>query len=300
MNIGKLLTFFACLALLSTAPVYAKDGKKIYISADMEGLAGAVTGGQVSEDGFEYERFRKIYTAEVNAAIDAAISKGATEIVVSDSHGNGQSLLVDELNDTVQLIRSWPRPLGMMQGIDETFDGAFFIGYHASAVHMNGVMSHTMSGGDIADMKLNGVSMSEASFNAAIAGHYDVPVLMVSGDEAIAEEATSIIGDIETAIVKWANGFLSAKTLMPKVANKLINAKAQKAMAKIGKIKPYKLTGPIKFDIRFQGVLPAEVLSYLSTVERLDARTIRYVGTDMVDVSRFFQFVEAFSLGLKP
>jgi D-amino peptidase len=300
MHFGQIITFLMCFALISVAPVGAEDGKKIYISADMEGLAGAVTMAQLGPGGFEYEKYRKIYTAEVNAAIDAAFKAGATEILVSDSHGNGQGLLVDELNQRVQLVRSWPRPFGMMQGIDDTFDGVFFIGYHASATSSAGIRAHTMSSAHLAAVKLNGVSMSEASFNAAIAGHFGVPVLMISGDNAATSEAASIIGNIEEAVVKWAYGFHSGKTLLPTAAKAVISEKAEKAMAKIGEIEPYKLTGPIELDITFQSYQPSEVLAYLPIVERIDARTVRYVGKDMVEVSKFLQFVESFSADMKP
>ena len=300
MKIGKMITFLVCFALISAAPVGAADGKKIYISADMEGLAGAVTMDQLGPGGFEYEKFRQIYTAEVNAAIDAAFKGGATEILVSDSHGNGEGLLVDELNQNVQLVRSWPRPLGMMQGIDDTFDGVFFVGYHASATSNTGIRAHTMSSAHLTDIKLNGVSMSEASFNAAIAGHFDVPILMISGDNVATSEAASLIGDIEQAVVKWAYGFHSGRTLLPTAANLVIAEKAEKAMSKIGEIPPYKLKGPIELDITFQSYLPSEVLAYLPIVERIGARTVRYVGGDMVEVSKFLRFVEGFSADLKP
>ena len=93
---------------------------KVYISADMEGVVGAVTGDQLGPTGFEYQRFRRFLTNEVNAAIAAAREMGATEILVSDSHGNGENLLIEELPQDIQLIRSWPRPLMMMEGIDES------------------------------------------------------------------------------------------------------------------------------------------------------------------------------------
>ena len=287
MKFGQIFAFLMCFTLIGFAPAGAQDSKKIYISADMEGLAGAVTMDQLGPGGFEYEKFRKIYTAEVNAAIDAAFKSGATEILVSDSHGNGEGLLVDALNQRVQLVRSWPRPFGMMQGIDDTFDGVFFIGYHASATSSEGIRAHTMSSAHLTAVKLNGVSMSEASFNAAIAGHFDVPILMISGDNAATSEAASLIGDIEEAVVKWAYGFHSGRTLLPTAAKAVIADKAEKAMAKIGKIKPYKLKGPIELDITFQSYQPSEVLAYLPIVERVGARTVRFVGADMVEVSKF-------------
>ena len=113
------------LPLLLSSSLFAQDdtGMKIYISADMEGVAGVVTDAQLGPEGFEYQRFREFMTAEVVAAIDAARMAGATEILVSDSHGNGQNLLIEKLPDDVMIVRSWPRELGMMEGIDETFDG---------------------------------------------------------------------------------------------------------------------------------------------------------------------------------
>lgn len=300
MNVARMTVFLLSIVLISAAPVGAEDGKKIYISADMEGLAGAVTMAQLGPGGFEYEKYRKIYTAEVNAAIDAAFKAGATEILVSDSHGNGQGLLVDQLNQNVQLVRSWPRPLGMMQGIDDTFDGVFLIGYHASATSMTGIRAHTMSSAHLASVKVNGVSMSEASFNSAIAGHFDVPILMISGDKAATNEAATLIGGVEEAIVKWPYGFHSGKTLLPEAANAVIAEKAEKAMAKISTSKPYKLSGPIELDVTFQRYQPSELLAYLSIVERIDARTVRFIGKDMVEVSKFLQFVEGFSADLTP
>ncbi|GIS81086.1 MAG: hypothetical protein CM1200mP14_26520 [Gammaproteobacteria bacterium] len=118
-----------------------ENGLKIYISADMEGLVGAVTSDQLGPSGFEYQRFRQIMTNEVNAAFEAAREMGATEILISDSHGNGENLLNEQLPGDIQLIRSWPRPLMMMEGIDETFDAVIFIGYHSSTKEHRGSSS---------------------------------------------------------------------------------------------------------------------------------------------------------------
>jgi D-amino peptidase len=142
---------------------------KIYISADMEGVVGVVTGEQLGPQGFEYQRFRELMTQEVNAAIQGALAAGATEIVVSDSHGNGQNLLIEKLPRDILLVRSWPRPLGMMQGIDSTFAGAVFIGYHSGTTNPEGVRAHTLSSARLTDVKLNGVSVSETlSFSSLV------------------------------------------------------------------------------------------------------------------------------------
>jgi len=273
---------------------------KIYISADMEGVVGVVTGEQLGPQGFEYQRFRELMTQEVNAAIQGALAAGATDIVVSDSHGNGQNLLIEKLPRDTLLVRSWPRPLGMMQGIDASFAGAVFIGYHSGTTNLEGVRAHTLSSARLTDVKLNGLSVSEAGINAAIAGHFNVPVIMVSGDDVVVKETSALLGNIEGAVVKWASGFHSAKTIMPEASYQLIREKVQKAVGRIKDFKPYKLTNPVKLEVRFKNYRPSEVLSYLSIVERADAHSIRFTGKDMIEVSRFLSFINTYELALEP
>lgn len=294
---------FFCLVLLLIF-VYTSEAQtrplKIYISADMEGVVGVVTGEQLSPQGFEYARFREFMTNEVNAAIEAAFSAGATEIVVSDSHGNGQNLLIEKLPTNILLVRAWPRPLMMMQGIDETFAGAIFIGYHTGTTNLQGVRAHTMSSARLTDVKLKGISVSEAGLNAAIAGHFNVPVIMISGDEAVVRETQALIGDVEGAVVKWPSGFHSAKTLMPEVSYALIREKVKKAIGRIKDFKPHKLAAPIQLDVRFKNYRPSEVLSYLSIVERTDAHSIRFNGKDMIEIAKFLEFILYYEPGLEP
>lgn len=273
---------------------------KIYISADMEGVVGVVTNEQLGPQGFEYARFREFMTNEVNAAIGAAFEAGATEIVISDSHGNGQNLLIEKLPMNVLVVRAWPRPLMMMQGIDETFAGAIFIGYHTATTNAQGVRAHTISSARLADVRLKGVSVSEAGLNAAIAGHFNVPVIMISGDDAVVKETQALLGDVEGAVVKWASGFHSAKTLTPEAGYVLIREKVKKAIGRIKDFKPYKLAAPIQLDVRFKNYRPSEILSYLSIVERTDAHSIRFTGKDIVEVSKFLEFIVTYEPGLEP
>ncbi|MDQ3748560.1 MAG: M55 family metallopeptidase [Acidobacteriota bacterium] len=293
-----------CLALLLfgvVVTVEAQEKKmKIYISADMEGVVGAVTAEQLGPTGFEYQRFREFMTQEVNAAIEAAVEAGATEIVVSDSHGNGQNLLIEKLPKNILLVRGFPRPLVMMQGIDATFDGAIFLGYHSGTTNPQGVRAHTMSSARLADVRLNNISMSEGGVNAAIAGHFNVPIIMVSGDDAAVKEVTALLGDVEGAVVKWNYGFHSAMTMMPEAAYALIREKVKKAIGRIKAFKPYKLKTPVQLDVRFKNYRPSEVLSYLSIVERTDAHSIRFMGKDMIEVSKFMEFIMTYEPGLEP
>src|ERR1700726_3136984 len=128
--------------LLAAGVAQAAAGPKVYISVDLEGVAGGVTGDQLGPPGFEYERFREFMTNETLAAIEGARAAGATEFVVSDSHGNGESLLIEKFPKDTTVVRAWPRPLAMMQGVDASFDAAIFIGYHSSTVNPEGVRAH--------------------------------------------------------------------------------------------------------------------------------------------------------------
>lgn len=300
----RVRSFLICIILLLSGIVPALEAQvkkmKIYISVDMEGVVGVVTADQLTPAGFEYQRFREFMTQEANAAIEAAFAAGATEVTLSDSHGNAENLLIDKLPKNVLLVRGFPRPLTMMQGIDETFDGVIFLGYHASTTNPQGVRAHTFSSARLADVRLNDISMSEGSFNAAVAGHFNVPVIMVSGDDAAVKEVTDAVGDIEGAVVKWNYGFHSAKTMMPEAAYDLIREKVKAAMGHIKGFKPYKVKTPVQLDVRFKNYRPSELLSYLSIVERTDSHSIRFIGKDMIEVSKFVEFITSYEPGLEP
>ncbi len=276
------------MLLASVAVAQEATSLKVYISVDMEGIGGVVTHpDQTSPDGFEYAQARKWMTAEANAAIEAAFEAGATEVLVSDSHGNGESLLPDDLDPRVELIRAWPRKLGMMGGIDETFDAVIFIGYHASDGQRHATLAHTMSGGRIYNLKLNGVTVPEAGFNAAIAGHFGVPVILVSGDQTIVEETRALVGDIEGAVVKHGIGTV-ARMMHPTRTQELIRQKTRAALARLQDFKPWQLNTPVTIEIAFTRESYAEVAGYFPNVEMVDGRTVRYTGKNMVEISGFF------------
>jgi D-amino peptidase len=288
------------LVLLPGNGVQGQEGLKVYISADMEGVVGVVTGDHLGPTGFEYQKAREWMTDEVNAAISAAREAGATEIVVGDSHGNGENILLDRIPRGVRLVRSWPRPLGMVQGIDETFDAVIFIGYHTSTTNSKGVRAHTMSSGTLTAVKLNGVAVPEAVINAAIAGHFGVPVVMISGDDAIIAEAREHLGDIEGAVLKWAYGFHSAMTVTPEEGQEIIGEKVHAALSRLDDFEPYRLEGPIVAEVSFKNYLPAELLAYLPIVDRVDSHTISFTGKDMIEISKFFSFMTRYRADITP
>jgi len=278
----------------------ARDGPSIFISADMEGIAGVVTSEQLGPSGFEYQRFREFMTREVLAAIDGARRGGAGRVLVADSHGNGQTLLLELFPDDVEIIRSWPRPLGMMEGIDSTFQGVFFIGYHAATTNPRGVRAHTFSSATLAAVRLNGAAIAESGMNAAIAAHFGVPVLLVSGDDAAVAEVRERLGDVEAAIVKHALSFHSARTLTPAAAQRLIAERAERAVRRLTTFRPQPLSRPVTLEVTFKSYRPAELLAYLPSVERADAHSIRFVGNDVLEVSRFLQVLTGYTATLEP
>jgi D-amino peptidase len=291
-----------CLLVMGAAspPEAQRRGLKVYISADMEGLAGAVTGEQLGPAGFEYARFREFMTEEVLAAIEGAREAGATEFVVSDSHGNGQNLLIERLPADVTVVRAWPRPLGMMEGIDASFDAAMFIGYHSGTANLGGVRAHTLSSARLTGVRLNGTEVPEAGISAAVAGHFGVPVVLISGDDVAVEEARRLLGDVEGAVVKRAIGFHSAASMTPQAARALIRERARVALQRRAEFRPYVLPTPIQLDLSFKHYRAAELLAYLPIVERTTSHSIRFVGPDMPAITRFLEFTGNYEPGITP
>lgn len=276
-----------CLGTLVDLESGEVKGPKIYISVDMEGIGAIVSSAQLGPKGFEYERGRKLMTAEVNAAIDGCLAAGAEEIVVSDSHGNAQNLIPDEIYEKALLIRSFPRSLLQMEGIDDTFDGVIFIGYHPKEGTPNANLAHTIWGGKIHEIKINGMPVSESVFNAAVAGHFGVPVILVAGDQNVAKEALKTFGTVETVVTKESLGVYSAKSRHPNLICQEIKEKSKKAVERIKEFMPYIVKPPIRMELTFKHVYDAEAFSYLPWVKRLSGKTILVETESIIDINRF-------------
>jgi D-amino peptidase len=291
------------VAALSAAPsltvTQAQGRLRVLISVDMEGVAGTVTGDQLGPTGFEYGRFRDFMTREALAAVTAAKAAGATDIIVADAHGNGENLLIELFPSDVRIIRSWPRQLGMVAGADQA-DAVMFIGYHASTNNVKGVRAHTFSSASLTRVALNGVNVSEGSWAAAIAGHFNTPVIMMSGDDAAIAEVRSAVGNIEAAETKRTLGFHSAMTLTPQASYDLIAARVKAAIGRRAEFKPYKVTTPVTVDVSFKNYTPAEMLAYLPGFERTDAHSIRFRAKDMVEAEAIRTFITTYQIGMTP
>ncbi|MEE9217565.1 MAG: M55 family metallopeptidase [Acidobacteriota bacterium] len=284
----KLAVVTMLVVLLAGGSIDAEPQKlKVYISADMEGIGGVATWAvQASAGSREYEQFRGLMTEEVNAAIAGAFDAGATEVLVSDSHGSGQNIDVEKLDERAKLIRAWPRPLLMAGGIDETFDAAIFIGYHAADGRADGILAHTM-GSSLIELKLNDTMVSEGGFTAAIAGDFGVPVVFVSGDQTACREIKDLIGPIETAVVKQAAGFYSATMKHPNVVRKEIREGVKRGLERRHELKPYKVARPVKMELTFSDISKAEVFAYLPGVQRPRGNVVVISSPDMVQASKY-------------
>jgi len=175
---------------------------KILIAADMEGITGVVDSNQTNLSHAEYGRFRRLMTGDVNAAIRGAFDAGADEVVVSDGHWFNLNILIEELDPRARLNTGSPRPFSMVEGVQHGVDGVLFVGYHARVGTQDAILDHTWSSGRVDGVWLNGEIVGEIGLNAAVCGHFGAPVLMISGDQTACAEATALLGDVETAIVK--------------------------------------------------------------------------------------------------
>jgi D-amino peptidase len=260
---------------------------KVYISADMEGVA-CVTRTRL--EGADREAVRRWMTEEVNAAAGAAFDAGATEVVVADAHGDMLNILPDALDERVLLVRGTPRPLTMMEGIDTSFDAAFLVGYHAMSGHSLGVIAHTYTGSANA-VRLNGLTVGETGFNAAIAGHFGVPVALACGDDTLAAEVGVQLPWAERVITKWAISSWSARCLTPRAAQQRIGEGASRALSRLADMAPLTVDAPVRFEVELAPPVLATLGADVPGVERLDGRTLAYEGADMLDVVRIWRLL---------
>lgn len=252
-NIALILSL---VVIISLTGMRAPDETfKVFISVDMEGIAGVISGNECSPRGNDYEYFRKIMTEEANAAVAGAVDAGATEIVVRDGHGAKTNIIPGLLHQDAELLRGLTtRPENMMLSLDDSYDAVVFIGYHAKAGTEEGVIAHTSSG-NVIDLSVNDVSLPEAGYNALIAGLYDVPVVFIAGDNWICGQARKLFGDIVTCQTKIGMG--SAELgLHPKVVQKNIRKGVKAALQQRDRFKPYTLTPPYTMVLKVKKEKP--------------------------------------------
>ena len=261
---------------------------KLFISCDMEGISGVTGPDDVDPSKDAYQRFRKIMTGDVNAAIEGALLGGADEILVNDSHNGMRNILIEELNPKAQLISGFTKPLCMMEGIDDSFDLAMYVGYHAMAGTAAAVMNHTFYGRMVDDVWVNGKLVGETAVNAGIAGYFGVPVGAVTGDDKLAREARDLLGNIETGVVKQAIDRYAARCLPLIESRELIKNTAKKAVERRKEFKPLKYPSPVTFKVRFASTTEAATASLLPMLKMDDPRTVSFTQDDYLDAFRMY------------
>jgi len=279
-----LILLVPILFLLPTpAEAQQNDGPKVFISVDMEGIAGLVSSESTGRSGADYGYFRRIMSAEANAAVLGAFDAGASEVVVRDSHGSARNILPDLLDPRARLIRDWSGgPLDMVEGIDESFDALVFIGYHARAGTPDAIIDHTMSG-NVTDFAMNGVSLPEAGINALIAGLYGVPVVFVAGDQAICDQVLELFGSVGTVAVKQGIGAAS-DGLHPEVANARIRDGVADAVRNRGQYRPYSMTPPYTMVLRLKSEASIYNGSFFPGARRTGDWELTFTSEDLLQV----------------
>lgn len=251
---------------------------KIFISADIEGVAGVVSPLQTVLGEPEFEAARRWMTLEVNAAIEGALEAGATEFVVCDSHAHMQNLVPELLHPEARLVRGAIRDSLQMQGIDSSFAALFVTGAHAAAGTMNAVLDHTWVGKSVFNLRIDGQTLNEACLNAITAGHYGVPLALVTGDEATVEQTKGVHPGIEAAAVKKSYSRYAAESLHPAKAQVLIRQAAKRAVERIGEFEPVAVPSELRMEIEFLRTDMADAAALVPGVERVDPRTVAYTG----------------------
>ena len=264
--------------------------KKVYISADIEGISGVTGDEQTSSAGSDYARGRRLMTEDVNAAIRGAVEGGATDIVVSDSHGSMRNILPEDLNPAARLVTHTFRPYGMMQGLDETFDAVIFVGYHAKAGSPVGAFAHTGSSTVIADVQINGKSMGEGGMNTLYAAWYGVPVVMITGDDVAVAQVREVATGARGVVVKKAINTRSVELRPLALARKDIQETARQAVAGARKIPPQR-SGPFRWVVRFKATLIPDVAEAIPTIERTAPDTLAFSSDSMPASFRLFRLL---------
>ncbi|WP_026580679.1 M55 family metallopeptidase [Bacillus sp. J33] len=255
---------------------------KLYLSVDMEGITGLADHTHVNSSKHNYERSRVIMTDEANYVVTTAFEEGCSEVIVNDSHSKMNNLLIERMHPETQLITGDVKPYSMVQGLDSSFSGAMFVGYHARA-SMRGVMSHSMIFG-VRHMYINDHAIGEMGFNAYVAGYHGVPILMVAGDDQAALEAEKLIPNVTTAVVKETISRSAVKSLTPAKAGQLLREKAAEALKKKDLVKPLDPPDNPVLRIEFANYGQAEWAALMPGAEIEENTTIvRYQAKDILE-----------------
>lgn len=277
--LNALVALLVASTVYGASPLHAQQKLKVYISVDLEGIAGVVSDDQTSPNGRDYNWARTMMMGETNAAIAGAFDAGATEVLVNDSHGPQTNLRPDELDRRAVLITGQPKPMGMTQGLDSSFNAAIYIGYHANGSVADAVHGHTFSGA-LKHVRLNGREVGEYGLNGAVAGWLGVPVVFVAGDRAFVDEAKTFFPGVDALSVKDGIGFYAARTMNPLEAREQIRAGVRAALVKRVARPPVKLTYPATLEIEVSELAYVDKIALIPGIKR-SGLVVSYTSNDM-------------------
>lgn len=296
MSLARTALRLAMAALFAAAlhtPAAAQQApRRIFISVDMEGIGGIGTSELTSASGKDYATGRRLMTEEVNAVVKAIFAAGPAEVLVNDSHGDMQNLLHTELDRRVTYIQGAVKPLGMVEGLDSTFDAAIFLGYHARAGTPKGFLAHTGSG-IVKGLWIGGVEAGEGEMNAAYAGSLGVPVILAAGDSAFTAQFTEHV-PASTVTTKTAVTPASARLRHPEAVREELAAATTRALASLGSARPWRLSQPVEVRIRFADVTRPQILEAIPGVRQVDGYTVAFTASSMTDAYRLIRMMYRF------
>lgn len=270
---------------------------RLYISSDMEGVAGVCAWQHVDArtPHPEYEIYRRYYTDEVKSAIDGARAGGARDVLLNDSHGPMRNFHLESLPDDVRLVLGNRKPFSMVQGADGGFGGALFLGYHGAAGDADAVLCHTYTPSVIYDVHVNGTRCSEATLNAALLGYYGVPLLLVTGDRTTVTSVREQVPWVRGVIVKDSIGNFAANSIVPAAACRAIRREAELAVRDASSAQLFRFVAPITLDLQLVTAAQAHLIATIPGFERTGPRSVRFAHDDYAVV--FKAFVASWRLG---
>lgn len=259
---------------------------KLFISADVEGVAGIVSWNQITPGSEDYSVGRSLMEGEVNAAIEGAMAAGVDHIVVNDSHGRMANLRPEKLDPRASLVTGHYKPMYMLQGLDESFDAVFFVGYHGAIGQPEAILSHTYNPRAIWEARVDGRVVGEIGINALVCGYFGTPIRLVTGDQVTAREASDFLPDVRVAEVKRSFSRYSAESLSPSAARELIRREAEAALRRIPATSS--ATTASEIELTFLVADMAEMATWVRGVEQVGPRTVRFASPDGLEAYRRF------------
>jgi len=280
-----------CVAALTltAAVAFAQQSVKVFISVDMEGIGGIGTAAMTNATGKDYQTGRRLMTDEVNAVVAAIFARGPAQVLINDSHGDMQNLLHTELDPRATYIQGAVKPVGMVEGLDSTFDAVIFLGYHARAGTPNGFLAHTGTG-SVKGLWLNGVESGEGDLNAAYAGALGVPVILVAGDSSVVEQLARPTG-AEMVTTKYAITPQSARLIHPQVVRDRLAAATTRGLGRIKSSRPLRITAPVRVRLQLSDITIPQILEAIPGVQRVDGYTVEFTAKNMTEAYRLIRLM---------